>query len=173
MLPKKFNDCLERLRNGDKQAIKEIYIENYEKMTFAALSKVKNVAAAEDIASEFIMYIFENAAQIGYIEKPDSWLYKGVVNRAIDYVRKCGRTVSLLSIEETAAAAAEHDNDLICLLSDAFQNLTEREKEIFILHYIYGFKYQEIADTLYIPVGTIKRCVSEMKDKLAYLEEQF
>jgi len=169
MTPKKFNEYLDKIRNGDTRAIKPIFNEYYKKMTLAACCKVRNVEDAKDIASAFLLYILQNAHKIEYIEDPNAWISQSVRNRAIDFIRKDSHT-TYLSEHSDEVFSHHPDFDLRLTVADSLHVLTEIEREVFDLHFIYGLKYREISKQIGRPIGTIKSDVSIIKRKLQHLK---
>jgi len=165
-----FNQCLDRIRSGDTCGLEPIYNKYYEKMSFSAFTKVKNIEDAKDIASEFLKYILNNAHEIPYINHPSAWIFQSIRNRAVDYIRKDSKTAYLAEYASDAFSKTP-DYDLPVLIAEAIEKLTDAEKEIFELHYIYGNKYTEISKMINKPVGTIKRQVYEIKQKLRHLKD--
>lgn len=170
MLKGQFNQALEKIKNGDNQGLADIYNEYYEIMTFTAFIKVKDTEAAKDIASDFLLYILEKANEISYIESPNAWVFQAIRNQSISYIRKDSKTVRIDDCVATVFST-EPDRDLHSMLMNSFSLLNEKEQQLFMLHYIYGFKYNEISRTLSIPVGSIKRKISEIKEKLKDLKK--
>lgn len=170
METKEFNRCLDRIRNGDRQALEGIYTKFYAKMTFTALAKINNIQAAEDIASDFIKYILENAKSIPYIENPVSWIITCINNRTVSYIRK-ERMAYNMACDEAVFTQNSPDNDLYFELARSFKDLAAAEQELVLLHYIYGYKYKELSRMLGKPEGTIKRQIFVIKQKLKHLKK--
>ncbi|MCL2848318.1 MAG: RNA polymerase sigma factor [Firmicutes bacterium] len=173
MKAKEFNECLNKIRNGDKSKLEVIYDNYFKLMLFCAFNIVKNREDAEEIVANFFVYILEDVQAISYIEKPTPWVCRIIKNKAIDFVRKDVRKVALTNYYEFSQDLLTYDSqtDLIITLLEALEKLNEIEKEIFELHYLVGYKYSEIAEMLSRPVGTIKWYVSQIKIKLKHLKE--
>lgn len=170
MLKGKFNHCLDNIRNGNNNGLLDIYNEYFNKMTLTALMKVNEIEDAKDIASNFLLYLLENAKSIPYIEYPNAWVYQSIRNLSVSFIRKDSRTIKIEDCNENIFST-DYDFDLYNLLTDGINALQDNEKEIFIKHYIYGFKYQGISEMLGMPIGTIKRQIFEIKEKLHNLKK--
>jgi len=171
MLPKKFNSCLDMIRNGNMRGLEEIYYQYYEKMKFYAQTRVNNFAVAEDIASNLLKYILEKAKEIKYIENPNAWIYTAVKNSTVNYIREKTKPVNIEDSNESIFFSPDKNYYLKKELIDNIKNLKPIQNEILTLHYIYGFKYQEISSMLNIPIGTIKSHVFEIKKNLQHLKK--
>ena len=115
------------------------------------------------------------------------WLYAIATNQAIDALRRLGRHPTI-SLEQTETEAEGEKRGLIDLLetreADPFDNADAAEmreivrtcverlpdflKQVVIMAYYQGLKYQEIAEALNIPLGTVK---SRLHAALVKLQE--
>lgn len=169
MTSKEFNHCLDKIRNKDTQGLEEIYYEYYNKLIFTAFNIVNEFVAAEDIASDFLKYILENAKNIDYIEKPDSWILQAIRNRAVSYIRKESRKIKISNCADEMFST-NYDYDLKIILTESFKVLTEYERNLVLLHFVYEIKYKEISSIIGRPIGTIKSDISIIRKKLLYLK---
>ena len=139
------------------------------------LRRTANSQDAEDIVSE--AFIRSYLALKGYpierirVLKLRSWLYKITYH---EYCRYIGRSLypsaSVAYLEEEVGFEKEDDENKRpeMLLEDAERRqeledlvatLPDRYREAVSLYYFEGFSYQEIADLLNQPIGTIKSSV--------------
>lgn len=170
MISKKFNLCLDRIRAGNLNGIEPIYNEYYEKMVFIALGKVRALEIAEDIASDFIKYILEQPDKITYIEYPTAWICQSIRNRAVDYIRKDNRFMSMSEYHEIVESH-DFDYELNHMIVESFKHLKESEVELVLLHFGYGLKYKEISSIINNKsVDAIKKEISRIKKKLEFLK---
>lgn len=168
MNKRKFNKLLDKLRNHDNSALEPIYNEYHGRITYTALQIVRDYSEATDIASDIFLYLLENADSVDYIEYPDAWMRRLTKNFSIDFVRrdaKLMKTDNFVFKNDSEPNISE--KACLCLeIAAAVGRLSEQQQNLFELHYIYGFKYKEIAATLSIPIGTIKRKIQEIKTEL-------
>jgi len=102
----------------------------------------------------------------------DSWLFKIVRNAWIDEVRSRGRRDRVFAGEE----AGEHvgvdamagQTDLLSVQS-AMAMLPEEQRTTLSLVLVEGLSYQEAADVLGIPVGTLTSRLARARDALQIL----
>ena len=167
-----FNACLERIKQGDPLGLSELYEVYYKSMLATAVKIVKNTSDAEDIVSDVFKYILKNAYTMGYIKHPKAWLATTMRNKAGEMAKKEEKKKAYLAefSKEYYIMHAE-DIDLIVLLNDSLELLSDVEKEVFDLHFLCGFKYKEISKQLSRAVGTIKSDVFRIREKLKHLEE--
>ena len=101
---------IERVKAGDNLAFKEL-IEKYKNDAFTlACSIVKNQRLAEDILQEVFIHIFDKIKTFKYKSSFYTWLYRIVVNRCYNELRKrkykCEEIVEIASEKDEAASIA-------------------------------------------------------------------
>jgi RNA polymerase sigma-70 factor, ECF subfamily len=125
---------------------------------------------AEDLVQETLLHVLkQHTYQTDRPFKP--WLYAAATNLARDYfksaaVRKSRREgneeEALLHLEDSApspeerALAAEQGSEVRAALTQ----LGEGYRAVLVLRFYQGFSLQEIAETLHIPLGTVKSRLS-------------
>ncbi len=158
----KFEECMHRIRNGDKAALKEIY-EAYNGYIFHLfLSLTGNHQDAEDLGIEFFIKLWN----LGDKYIPGSghrrWLTVIARNQALDFLRSRGRELPL-EAEEMAVhidKASGEDNaydEVIENMSvqEALAGLEPSEREIVHMKVIGQLTFRHIAGILNIPMGTV------------------
>ncbi|GMV81279.1 MAG: RNA polymerase sigma24 factor [Planctomycetota bacterium] len=127
---------------------------------------------AEDLTQEVFLRLYMHREEYEPRAKFTTYLYRIGRNCWIDYLRrtKSERKVRSLdaqdenghSLAEAVAARAEDPrstvgkDELTGAVVEAIDALPEEHKLVFILSEVQGLKYQEISETLNIPVGTVK-----------------
>lgn len=125
---------------------------------------------AEDLVQETLLHVLrQRTYQAGRLFKP--WLYMIATNLARDYfksaaVRKSRRAgdeeETFLRLEdcepgpEERALATEQGDEVRA----ALMQLGEEYRLVLVLRFYQGFSLQEIAETLHIPLGTVKSRLS-------------
>jgi RNA polymerase sigma-70 factor (ECF subfamily) len=104
----------------------------------------------------------------------DSWMFRIVRTVAIDRGRLERRSVAVdpvilgeQIVEDPRIAegtAARQDLDII---REALEELPEQQRSILIMVALEGMSYQEVADSLEIPIGTVMSRLSRARRKLA------
>ena len=88
-----FDAAVEKIRNGDKNALKLIYDAYGDKIYRLFLSKVHNHQDAEDLTSDFFLKLWECASSYQPGSGHRCWLNTIARNMAVDYFRKSGREI--------------------------------------------------------------------------------
>jgi RNA polymerase sigma-70 factor (ECF subfamily) len=162
---------IERCLKGDEKAYEEL-LRTYRTSVFSiCLRMVRNRATAEDIAQEVFIKVFAALDRYDPTYPFASWLNRITSNLCIDYLRKeKDRAISLdqpvgggdddLLIQLPSPAAGPdremESREMMATLEEAMGLLPEHYRIIVILRHQEQLSYEEISDTLGIPLGTVK-----------------
>ena len=181
-------------RRRDEAACREL-VRRYERPIFSLIYRmVRNRELAEDLAQETFIKALNALESYRPEYKFSSWLFKIANNAAIDHLRK--RELDTLSLEgsphadtpqlveatalqigekaETALEAVEH-KELGGEIERAIARLRPEYRTCILLRHVEGRAYEEIADILNLPLGTVKtyihRARNELRIALAHLKQ--
>ncbi len=141
---------------------------------------VRDEEIATELVQDFFIKIYTVLHKYNFTYKFSTWAYRICYNMVIDHVRK--NQVNIDSLDDdfvTQKALLESDN----FVSDnGFDNLEQTEirelvwnsveriplkfRELVLLRYLDGLKYEEIAEITELPVGTIKNRIFKAKELL-------
>lgn len=185
---------IERARDGDEPAFAEL-VRRFERPVFSLVYRlVRHREIAEDLAQEAFVKVYQNLDRFDSKYKVSSWLFKIAHNHTIDHLRR--RRLNTLSIEgspyadhaegeersrltlasedETPEAELE-SRELGDAIEQAIGRLRPQYRTAVILRHIEGRAYEEIADAMDLPLGTVKtylhRARAELQEVLGYLRE--
>jgi RNA polymerase sigma-70 factor (ECF subfamily) len=167
-------DLILRARRGDGASAFESLVHRYERDLFAYLRRyLGNAEMAEDVFQLTFLQVHlkRECFEDGRRFRP--WLYAIATNQAIDAQRRNRRhrMVSLdqplghhadagslrqLIAGDDVAAEASDDREAAEWVREAVDALPSPQKAVLLLVYHEGLKYREAADTLGLPVGTVK-----------------
>jgi len=186
-------DILSRFRKGHRDVF-GVLVRRYQRELYGYLRRYLGDAhLADDVFQTTFVQVFAKAAQYEPGRPVRPWLYAIATNQAIDALRRIGRHAAV-SLEQTEAEADGERRGLLELLeareSDPFDNVDASEtrelvracldrlpdflKQVVLMAYYQGLKYQEIADALEIPLGTVKSRLHAAVVKLTELwNDQF
>lgn len=169
MTAEEFNDCLQQIANGSEEALEKIYNKYQAKLIFTARLELKNAASAEEVVSEVFFSIWKNAANYGYVEKPKAWMFQALKFAIINYKKKNYKYIYTESIDE-AYYAKGNSADFKVALKLELEKLTERQRDIFKLHYLFDISIDDAAEELEISRSTVNREIEVIKQRLEYLK---
>lgn len=179
-------------KRGDMQAFEHLVLA-HEKMVYnIALRMFGNSEDAKDISQEVFLKVYRNMRNFDERAAFSTWIYRITVNSCIDEMRRRkGKTnVSLeqeMQNEEGAWAlqvADERETPEQALLRQekqrellqAMEQLSPEHKAVVTLRDIRGLSYEEIADVLEMPLGTVKsricRARSQLKEEILKSRER-
>jgi RNA polymerase sigma-70 factor (ECF subfamily) len=125
---------------------------------------------SEDLVQETLLHVLrQRTYQATRPFKP--WLYAIATNLARDYFKSAAVRQGRQSGEETEALLQLYDNtpgpEECALVAEqgsevraALAQLREEYRVVIVLRFYQGFSLQEIAETLHIPLGTVKSRLS-------------
>ena len=169
-------EILARSVRGDPDAFARIVCE-YQSMVFGiAYHFLRDRPVAEELAQEVFLHLHRNLRAIQSPAHLTHWLRKVTSHRCVDQARrrKLRPRVSLTDYleyaPEPAAELVEADPMLARSLRRLVARLPERSRMIVILRFQEDLEPAEIAETLDIPLGTVKsnlhRSLAVLRGKL-------
>ena len=165
-----------KAQNGDRNAFSELVHTHSQGVLNVVYRMCGNGDLAEDAAQEAFIQAWLRMSS--YKEKASfrSWLYRIAVNAAIDMLRKEKRilpnTIEDLNLSDSrpgpeAMLASSERTELI---REAVLTLPNASRAVLVLREYEGLSYQEIAESLEIPMGTVMSRLSYarklLKEKL-------
>ncbi len=177
---------------GRESAFREL-LTRYERPVFSLIYRmVRDRTLAEDLAQEAFIRAFNAIGSYNTSYKFSNWIFKIANNHTIDYLRKRKLdTVSihgsphattpdevsqtrlvLQSSDENPHELVEH-KELGGQIESAIGELREEYRTVILLRHVEGYAYDEIAEIMELPLGTVKtylhRARNELKNLLAHL----
>ena len=169
---------VERVRRGDEQAFRQL-IKLYERRVFNFIrGMTRNNEDAEDLVQEAFVKAYFNIKSLKSSSSFKSWLFRIAYNLALDFIRK--KRPNIIDVEDNlresfigsgnpkAELSREH---LRRNVKKCMNLLNEQQKSILSLCDLEGMSYQEIAETLGIPFGTVQSRIFYARKKLKELLE--
>ena len=146
-----------KLKEGDKEALKEIYNKCNKIVYGIAFSILKNRDNSEDIVQIVFMKIMNMSKDLLPIKNEMSWIYSLTKNETLNYIRK---QKDLVNIEE-AYFLLEEDKEIEKIIEkDSYNNLIkklpEKDREIISLKILSNMSFREISNLLNMPIGTVQ-----------------
>jgi len=175
-------NLVSRAKDGDQKAYAELMQRYKDSIYFMALKMVNNKDDAMDLTVETFGKAFENLEKY----KPDfafsTWLFRIATNNCIDFIRKKKlNVVSLHTLSEEdgdekhmqvpADVLNPEESSIKKQESEKLKNIVEqlpvRYRKLIILRYYDEQSYEEIAQQLDIPLGTVKAQLFRARDLMA------
>jgi RNA polymerase sigma-70 factor (ECF subfamily) len=158
---------------GDGQAFHQLVDRHADRLYRVAFSLVGNAADAEDVVQDALAGAYRGAKKFEGRSSVRSWLTRIVMTQAAKFWRdRKGRrntpleTASDLPATDGGPGAVDAKMDLAA----ALQLLSDEHREVIVLREIDGLAYEEMAEILSVPRGTVEsrlfRARAELKKKL-------
>ncbi len=172
------DSLIEQCLSGDQAAWEIVVRQNWRKVFNVAYKFVGKHDEAEDLTQDVFLKIFKALASFDRRANFQTWIISISRNLCIDHyrsVRKERQTIARevdagdlqpVSSDRGPYAAAEHQ-DLRVLLRQALQVLPVTLRTAVVLRDLQELSYQEIADRLGLPEGTVKSRINRGRLELA------
>ena len=153
-----------RIRDGDIEALGELYERYKASMYRTALAITRDTKAAEDILQEAFLRVYAYSHTIDETVPLGPWLYRVTVNFAYTWTRQVKRRLQSFqdTLDRLTSSAQWHPETITeeeewrQALQQAIDTLPDRHRVVIILHYLEGLSLKEIAYVTGVPEGTIK-----------------
>src|SRR6058998_3382496 len=176
--PEAIEALIQRCLNGDQAAWELIVRQYWRKVFNVAYKFVGKHDQAEDLTQEIFLKIFRSLDTFDRRANFQTWLISISRNLCIDYyrsVRKERETIDRdVDANELAPAsrdegpmAALEQRDRVMLLRQALSALPATLRTAVLMRDIQELSYQEIADKLRLPEGTVKSRINRGRTELA------
>ena len=145
-----------------KQKVEDQILDNYEAMYRLAYSYVRNEEDALDIVQESVYKAIKNAGKVQQEAYIRTWLWRIVMNTAVDLIRSRKNETRLEEAGETGKEDTYQDFDTL----EALNILEPREKAVIVLRFFEDQKLEDIARTLQENTNTVKTILYRSLKKL-------
>ena len=182
---------VERARSGEMGAFRELVERYKKKIYYLSLDLTGNHHDAEDLSQEVFIKAYRSLKKFRGDAKFNSWLYRIAVNTCISQKRK--KSLSSMTLQEDfdsesspqyqmSEGGVSHNPELSAEaelmqqhIDKALQQLTPRERSIFVLRHYNDLPLKEIAQILKITEGTVKsmlfRGIQKLQKELSFYRE--
>lgn len=169
-------------RHGDKEAFRELVERHQRKIVAVAVGMVNNREDALELAQETFVKAYENLEKFKGESSFYTWLYRIVVNLAIDHRRRSRRqgTVALADrpgggedlefdlpaqrLSDPYQQASSHE--IGSRLRDAIEELTPDHRAVILLREVEGLSYEDISRVMQCSKGTVMSRLHYARKKL-------
>ena len=176
--PQPIDDIIQRCLGGDQAAWESIVRLHWRKVFNIAYKFVGKHDEAEDLTQDVFLKIFKSLNTFDRRANFQTWLISVSRNLCIDHyrsVRKERETMNrdvnpddLTPVSPTASPYAQiEQRDRVTLLRQALDKLAPTLRSAVMMRDIQEMTYQEIADALALPEGTVKSRINRGRTELA------
>jgi RNA polymerase sigma-70 factor, ECF subfamily len=173
-------ELVERCRSGDDGAFQEL-VDRYKDLVFALIARtVQDRSRAEDLAQEVFFRIHRGLPYFRGEARLSTWIYRIVANVCVQERTRPRGTAPNVSLDDervsaraTPSAADRQFGDLELRdrLEKAIARLPSHYRLLIAAHYLDGVLYEDLAEALQLPLGTVKTQLFRAKQQLRRLLE--
>lgn len=168
------------LRAGDHETFTQLFVTYGDSVFAAALRLTSSRPSAEDVTSETFLVAWRRRDKVEVNDLPlRGWLLAIAAHQAMNVTRGRRRRLAFLASERARpahvsdfadeAASRLDDVELLERTRRAAASLTRRELEVVSLCVWSELSYQEAADALGIPIGTVRSRLNRARERLRLL----
>lgn len=157
MEQQEFEKCMEQIRLGNKDGLREIY-ENYVGYVYTIIYGILgNKENAEDVTSEFFIRLWNSVSTYRKGNAHRAWLSTIAKNMALDYLRKHRRELPLEDELTNVSVEQNIEQEVVgeMTVMQALETLQEEERKVVDMKILAEMTFREISDILGVPLGTV------------------
>jgi RNA polymerase sigma-70 factor (ECF subfamily) len=175
-------ELVNKAKTGDQAAFGKLMSRYKESVYYMILKMVHNRDDADDLTMVAFSKAFHNLANYSADFAFSTWLFRIATNNCIDFIRK--KKLQTTSIDQSSqtedgesAPIAVKDKSMTpeesiikdqraIKIREVIQTLSPKYKQLIELRYFEELSYEEIAEQLDLPLGTVKAQLFRAKDML-------
>ena len=173
-------DLVGRCRKGDESAFGDL-VEKYQHLVYGLIYRLTpDRTQAEDLSQDVFLRIHRGLPYFRGEARLSTWIYRIVQHVCFESRGRRRATVSLdqpmadgsRRPEPGRADGAYADVELRDRLEKAMAKLPDQYRFLIAAHYLRGVQYEALAESLNLPLGTIKTHLYRAKRRLRELLDQ-
>jgi RNA polymerase sigma-70 factor, ECF subfamily len=150
---------VEAARSGDEEAFASIARGSADRLFAVAHRILRDVGRAEDAVQQTLVTAWRQLPELREVDRFDAWIHRILVHACYAEARRARRWSSNVralptdgsTVPDTSVGVATRD-----ALERGFRRLPPEQSAVFVLHHYLGWQLGEIAETLGVPLGTVK-----------------
>lgn len=175
-----------KVQAGDEAAFRELFDRYHRRAYAVAVGVVKNQSDAFDIVQDAFIKVHRHIGNFQGSSSFYTWLYRIVMNLAIDHLRRNKKARSLDFDDQVGRDALEVEGDgsmlprildsnpsrtvqrkeLSTAIQKALDELPEYHRAVILLREVEGMSYEDMSRVLKVPKGTIMSRLFHARKKM-------
>jgi RNA polymerase sigma-70 factor (ECF subfamily) len=167
---------IERFQGGDLLAFEQLVRKYQDKIYNLCRYMLRNEQDAQDATQDVFLKTYRNLPNFKPKASFYTWLYRIAINTCLDYKKtshpKRFAGGSLSEDHPSAEPSPERlyeSKETVQIIQTALQKLSANLMAPIILKEIESLSYEEIAQVLHMPVGTVKSRISRAREQMRRL----
>ncbi len=151
-------DLVDRFRNGDRSAFDVLVSRHQRRVYNLAYRMLGRVEDARDAAQEAFLACYRHLGTFRGDSAFGTWLHRITINACYDSLRRRPPDPSPLSEVVQPAPARDHADQAVAAVDvqRALLRVPVEFRGALVLHDIQGLPYEEVAEALGVPIGTVR-----------------
>jgi RNA polymerase sigma factor (sigma-70 family) len=143
-------------RRGNKEAFTELIRRFKGNVYRHAYGMLSDQREAEDVAQEAFIKAYYSLSRLETDYAFAAWMMRIVSNLCLDRIKKQAKVQAASRHMLDSDSEYDDKTQLRVELEEAMQQLSPEHRQVILLHDVQGYRYEEIAALLEIPLGTVK-----------------
>ncbi|MGI9317844.1 MAG: RNA polymerase sigma factor RpoE [bacterium] len=175
------NVLVEQVRNGDKHAFNLLVAKYQFKIQNLVSRFIKDRSEQEDVTQEAFIKAYRAIGNFRGDSAFYTWLYRIAVNTAKNHLVGAGRRPPAqdVDLDESGAIgmaggltemnspeAILQNDELVVIIREAIENLPEELRQAITLREFDGLSYEDIADVMQCPIGTVRSRIFRAREAI-------
>jgi RNA polymerase sigma-70 factor (ECF subfamily) len=149
-------ELVSRCQAGDETAFGEL-VDQYKNLVYAMVYRMVNDRnQADDLAQEVFLKVHRGLPYFRGDARLSTWIYRIVANVCVQARGKRREFVAAELPDRGRADASFADLELRDRLEKAIVQLPDQYRLLIAAHYLQGVQYEALAESLNMPLGTVK-----------------
>jgi len=181
-------ELIVQLQQGDEQAFTRL-VDQWQDMVYnTAISIVQNEDDADDITQDVFIQVYQSVSSFKGESKFSTWLYRIVISKALDHVKKKKRKKRFEFVQSLFGTASEEEihpeefnhpgvlmenRETAAALFKAMQQLPDNQRIAFTLHKLESQKHQDIAAIMNLSVTAVESLIARAKSNLRKILQEY
>ena len=151
-------ELVKRAQQGDEVAFASLAVAIGDRLHSIAIGVLRDVDLAEDATQQALLSIWRDLPQLRDPDRFAAWSYRLLVRACYAEARRERRWSPKLRLLDREAAGGQELEDVVRRdqIERGFRRLSAEHRAVVVLHHYLDLPLRDVADTLAIPIGTVR-----------------
>lgn len=151
-------ELVKRAQQGDEVAFASLAVAAGDRLHSVAVGILRDLDLAEDATQQALLAMWRDLPQLRDPARFEAWSYRLLVRACYAEARRERRWSPKLRVLDREAMRADELEDVVRRdqIERGFRRLSVEHRAVVVLHHYLDLTIQQVADTLGIPIGTVR-----------------
>jgi RNA polymerase sigma-70 factor (ECF subfamily) len=156
---------------GDQESQKKIY-QRIAAQIFRIVRRIVGQDHVDDVVQDFFVTLFAKISQFRFESSFETWVHRMAVNQSLQHLRKATREQERIrkftgeGASQTMPQDENSSREDAEVLAIAMNHLSGDQRALLHMKEVEGFGYQQIAEVLGVPEGTVGSRLNKARSEL-------